>query len=160
MLLNSKEPEPLDLNSSSETGKTPRSVSTSRESASASPPDVPILVSEDHEKGYSDSEKRSARSSLSPTRLLGKSASVGKAIVNAVVETDREMRQQLSDKEEAMKNAATHVFSGPKDHQGDDNGPESRGDEALPPVREGEGDPPPVVYSRGSNTNHLNRIVS
>ena len=45
-------------------------------------------------------------SSLHPSKFLGKSAAVGKAVTKAVVETDREMRQQLSDKEEAAKNAA------------------------------------------------------
>ena len=68
-----------------------------------------------------------------------------------MVETDRELRQQLSDKEEAAKNAAMRAYYGADPDTGaKSSGEDSRGDEALPPVVDGAGDPPSVVYSKGS----------
>ena len=64
--------------------------------------------------------------------------------MKAAVEADRYEREQIRDRAEAARNAATHTY---ESLFGD--GDAQPGDEALPRVKSGEGEPPEVVYSHG-----------
>lgn len=87
--------------------------------------------------------------------MLERTAHFGKAIVNAAVEADREERQRMNDRADAARNIAAHAYQGlgnlRKRGGVPGDGEDDKGDEVLPPVKDGEGDPPTVVYSHGGS---------
>lgn len=78
--------------------------------------------------------------SLGLSGILDRSTGLGKAVVKAVIETERDKRHRIQDKASAAHNAAMRTY-------GRLQGNEEKGDEALPRMRKGEGDPPKIVYS-------------
>lgn len=88
--------------------------------------------------------------------MLERTAHFGKAIVNAAVEADREERQRMNDRADAARNIAAHAYQGlgnlrKRGGGVSGDGEDDKGDEVLPPVKDGEGDPPTVVYSHGGS---------
>lgn len=73
---------------------------------------------------------------------------LGKAVVQAAVEHEREAQEQLLDRIKAAENVAANAYTDTFGASG--SGEEKqKGDEALPPVKEGDGRPPKVIYSHG-----------
>lgn len=127
-----QEPEPLDLDSP-HTGGT-----------NATPcPSAPSPATPDSKVEPEEQEEPSHGS----TGFLGRTAGLGKAIVKAAVEADRYERQQIRDKAEAAENIANRAYDS-LSHAALENRTSDKGDEALPRVRQGEGEAPDVVYAR------------
>lgn len=75
-------------------------------------------------------------------------------MVKAAVEINREEQQRIRDRIDAARNAAAHAYENfdylkKEDISGNDN--HGKGDEALPRIKDGEGEPPTVVYSEGES---------
>ncbi|TDL29651.1 LNS2-domain-containing protein [Rickenella mellea] len=94
----------------------------------------------------SDDIGNGSSSPTGPANILGRAAHLGKAIVKAAVETEKEHQAQVADKVDAARNAIANGYARWQGDKRTDNSWEARGDEALPHVEEGEGSPPPVVY--------------
>ena len=121
-----QEPEPLDLDSPTDAKKTPR------------PP--PSLL----DRATDEISRPPSPAALpdSPS-VLQRTVGFGKAVVRAAVETERDNQQHVRDEIEATKNAASHLYSGTETGTRPDHG-----DEALPHVGDGEGEPPVVKYTQ------------
>ena len=128
-----KDPEPFDLDatSSSDEPKTPRpsGLALSKPSGTAPP----------------SSHGQNSTESLRPSNVLGFTADLGKAVVKAAVETERERREQLSDQLQAARHAAVHAY-----HSAAGNDIQNKGDEVLPHVNDDEGQPPEIRYQNGT----------
>ncbi|EJD01525.1 LNS2-domain-containing protein [Fomitiporia mediterranea MF3/22] len=146
------EPEPLDLDSPSPSAAKstrPSGLTLSRPPATPeSPSPSPNGPKPEDEHGTSDDEN-----SLTPSRLIGKTAGLGKAVVKAAVEAERDERQRMHDRADAARYAASHAYESLNNLREGTGipgfGDSDKGDEALPPVKKGEGEPPEVVYSDG-----------
>lgn len=84
---------------------------------------------------------------ISPSTILGRTANMGKAVLNAVAESDEDRRHQLQDKIEGAKNIATKGYASARPNT--KTGEEDKGDEALPELKGGEGNPPPLIFNEG-----------
>ncbi|KAL5527740.1 hypothetical protein ACEPAG_6541 [Sanghuangporus baumii] len=138
------EPEPLVLDSQDTSGTIitahPSELPLSTASESA------LSNSDDGQRKQEDREQE--QSSHGPTGFLSRTAGLGKAIVKAAVEADGYERQQIRDKAEAAENITSRAYKN-LSYGAFGVGNSDKGDEALPPVRDGEGEPPDVVYSNG-----------
>lgn len=70
--------------------------------------------------------------------------------MNAAVEKEREQQEALSDKISGARNMAIRAYASASGSSFFDGRKErDRGDEALPDVEYGEGEPPEVQYNQG-----------
>lgn len=82
--------------------------------------------------------------------LLHQTKQFGKAVVHAVVETERDKQDKLHDEMQATKNMAVHAYESTSAEVRNVAGAytkEETIDRALPKVKEGEGEPPAILYS-------------
>lgn len=106
-------------------------------------------TSETHKSEF-DSQS-STREAVGPVSFLANGVRLGKAVVKAAVEHERDSQEQIRDRIKAAENVAANAYAstfggnvaGAKEKK-------QKGDEALPPVKEGDGQPPEVVYSHGA----------
>lgn len=99
-------------------------------------------------------------SAVGPSSILGRATHLGKAVVKAAVEHERDNELQTKDKLEVAKNMAARGYKGLNGvaRRGKaNNGLNERGDEVLPDVKDGDGSPPPILYS--SSMCHLEYFV-
>ena len=89
--------------------------------------------------------------------FLDRTAEFTKAVYRAAVETERDQRAQMADRIEGAKNVAANAYdrlesyTSPWGVASDDSSQKDRGDQALPPMKDGEGEPPEVVYTNGKS---------
>ncbi|KAH8118653.1 LNS2-domain-containing protein [Phellopilus nigrolimitatus] len=140
------EPEPLDLNSPSESANEspqPSGLSLSRPTSNL-PTSMPSLSS-------SPGQSSSNAEVLKPSNIVGGAAHLGKAIVRAAVETERDKQLRMHDKVAAARNITDHAYDGMSDQLArmtDRKEADEKGDEALPDVEKGEGEPPTIAYTQ------------
>ncbi|KLO19940.1 LNS2-domain-containing protein [Schizopora paradoxa] len=126
------EPEPLDLDATftADAPKTPRPSGLSLSKPSPQTPTPPT-----------HSRSNSNDSNGSPLNILDRTAHLGKAVVRAAVETEREQREFARDQIAAARNVAANAYRNVSFGRG-----QEQGDEALPPIKDGEGEPPNIRY--------------
>jgi phosphatidate phosphatase LPIN len=88
-----------------------------------------------------------------PANLVKTGTSLGKSVVQAVIQTERENAERLKDEISAAQNIARNLSSGFRPANGD------KGDEALPPVNNEEVRPNPVEYHSGNFHDYTNVTV-
>ena len=109
-------------------------------------------VTQSNTEQRKDDGTQNGEDSSSSKGLVGRTADFGKAVVKAAVELNREEHQLAHDRLAAARNAASHAYES-LDHVQKDgffgNENDAKGDEALPKLKDGEGEPPTVIYSEG-----------
>ncbi len=99
----------------------------------------------------SHSRTNSNDSNGSALGILGRTAHLGRAVAKAAVETEREQREQVRDQLAAARNTAANAYRSASGRVARVGAASSeQGDEALPRLKEGEGEPPSVRYQGGT----------
>ena len=124
----------LDATLTADAPKTPRPSGLSLSKPSPQTPTPPT-----------HSRSNSNDSNGSPLNILGRTAHLGKAVVRAAVETERDQREFARDQIAAARNVAANAYRNVSFGRG-----QEQGDEALPRVKDGEGEPPNVRYQGGT----------
>jgi phosphatidate phosphatase LPIN len=138
----SQEPDYFDLDAGAPSANTPEG----KEEEITTPTETRQLRSDDYTALAADSLHVVA-DAVRPSNIVNSSVGLGKAMVHAVIETEREKREHLQDRLAAARNMAQHLR-----HDQSSGATEIQGDEALPDLDVEAAQPNPIEYHEGKLT--------